>query len=403
MVIAASVLAATPRGLASLLYLGAEQQVGIGIGYDDTKVVEQRDPAIPLGPSNADLGLGQTWGDLSVSSLASLKSSFTPDGFTATGKTQISTILRHIVPYPDEVFGGATSAFMVRFKADSTPAVLNIDGTIELGFGLINIPGRYPEETFAYCRLFRDEDNAVLWEYEIDGLGAFKKRVIDRTLTLEADKTYRLEIWVETGNVADRGAPEARASTADFNITASLSPEPGPEPEPEPQPCPVPNDDKRLDGAWILQMDSQAGPMAHGVVYSAQDSTALHYTAIMKNAQSSPSLGAAFPQAGHQTDMIGVAEVTEPNTVQGTLIGYGIAARDAGHEIVSIAMNTYTAVHLDFDTAQVDGVLGYFLAEQDADTDGFPDEDQEPILATPYSATLRRVKMRPMLAPTPAP
>lgn len=68
--IAVVLMAGTPIGLASLVYPEAEQQIGFGIGYDDTRVIDTRDPVEPLGPSNANLSLSETWGNSSVLSEA---------------------------------------------------------------------------------------------------------------------------------------------------------------------------------------------------------------------------------------------------------------------------------------------------------------------------------------------
>ena len=54
-------------------------------------------------------------------------------------------------------------------------------------------------------------------------------------------------------------------------------------------------------------------------------------------------------------------------------------------------------------TNEGEATVATYLAEQDADGDGLPDEGQEPVLCLPFTVTSRRLMMMPGCVPTPMP
>jgi len=160
----------------------------------------------------------------------------------------------------------------------------------------------------------------------------------------------------------------------------------------------------RLDGAWIVEAPSPlGGKIFHTSFLTAQDADGLRYTVVMEHSECSPTVWGAFPEATKKTDMMGMEVKTGPTTSKGTMIGYGVEAGELEEEVVYIEVCSYEATVIDENTLTYTATQSFYLPEQDADGDGFPDEGQLPVLCTPYSVPSRRVTLVPMCEPTPPP
>lgn len=156
----------------------------------------------------------------------------------------------------------------------------------------------------------------------------------------------------------------------------------------------------RLDGAWIVAAPTPLGGKAvHTVFMTAQDADGLRYTVVMAHSECSPSVWGNFPEATKKADMVGMAVKTGPTTSKGTLIGYGVKAGELEEEVVYIQVASYEATLVDENTLELSATQSFYLPEQDADGDGFPDEGQLPVLCTPYTVPCRRVTLVPMCVP----
>jgi len=160
----------------------------------------------------------------------------------------------------------------------------------------------------------------------------------------------------------------------------------------------------RLDGAWIIAAPTPLGGKAvHTVFMTAQDADGLRYTVVMAHSECSPSVWGNFPEATKKADMVGMAVKTGPITSKGTLIGYGVMAGELEEELIYIQVASFEGTLIDENTLELTATQSFYLPEQDADGDGFPDEGQLPVLCTPYSVLSRRVTLVPMCEPTPPP
>jgi N-acetylneuraminic acid mutarotase len=156
----------------------------------------------------------------------------------------------------------------------------------------------------------------------------------------------------------------------------------------------------RLDGAWIVAAPTPLGGKAvHTVFLTAQDADGLRYTVVMAHSECSPTVWGTFPEATKKADMVGMAVKTGLTTSKGTLVGYGVKAGELEEEIVYIQIASYEATLVDENTLELTATQSFYLPEQDADGDGFPDEGEQPILCTPYTVPCRRVTLIPMCVP----
>ncbi len=159
----------------------------------------------------------------------------------------------------------------------------------------------------------------------------------------------------------------------------------------------------RLDGAWMLTVEAPGIHLVHNCFLVAQDSQGLKYTEYVEHTLCSPSFFGAFPEANAHSQMIGQAEKTSPTTFRNTLIHYGLKTGGVIDEMVYIAVTSSETTMVDADHAVFTANQAIYLPAQDADRDGFPDEGQKPILCSPYTGKVTRVKLMPMCEPTPVP
>jgi len=156
----------------------------------------------------------------------------------------------------------------------------------------------------------------------------------------------------------------------------------------------------RLDGAWIIAAPTPlGGKIVHTVFMTAQDADGLRYTVVMAHSECTPTVWGTFPEATKKADMVGMAVKTGPTTAKGTLIGYGVKAGELEEEVVYIQIASYEATLVDENTLELTATQSFYLPEQDADGDGFPDEGELPVLCNPYSVPVRRVTLIPMCVP----
>jgi hypothetical protein len=156
----------------------------------------------------------------------------------------------------------------------------------------------------------------------------------------------------------------------------------------------------RLDGAWIIAAPTPlGGKIVHTAFITAQDADGLRYTVVMKHSECTPTVWGTFPEATKKADMVGMAVKTGPITAKGTLMGYGVKEGGLEEEVVYIQVASYEATLVDENTLELTATQSFYLAEQDADGDGFPDEGELPVLCNPYSVPCRRVTLVPMCVP----
>jgi hypothetical protein len=156
----------------------------------------------------------------------------------------------------------------------------------------------------------------------------------------------------------------------------------------------------RLDGAWIVAAPSPlGGKILHASFFTAQDADGLRYTVVMEHSECSITVWGTFPEATKKTDMVGMAVKTGLTTLKGTVVGYGVKAGELEEELVYIEVGSYEGTLIDENTLELTATQSFYLPEQDADGDGFPDEGELPVLCTPYMIPCRRVTLVPMCVP----
>ncbi len=159
-----------------------------------------------------------------------------------------------------------------------------------------------------------------------------------------------------------------------------------------------------LEGAWITNVPTPMGNLIFAGSWRAQDRAGTMFTAEMEHVNTYPLLSDLYPEvdASKFSSVLGVK--VGRNTYEMTGLEYHTKTVAPGHtEIVGIAVVRGTFEQVGPDLIQGQGTGAYYLASQDADQDGFPDEGQEPMVCVPWEWTTKRVTMMPGCVPTPMP
>jgi hypothetical protein len=130
----------------------------------------------------------------------------------------------------------------------------------------------------------------------------------------------------------------------------------------------------RLGGAWIVAAPTPlGGKVVHTVFMTAQDVDGLRYTVVMAHSECTPTVWGTFPEATKKADMVGMAVKTGPITAKGTLMGYGVKEGELEEELLYIQVASFEGTLVDENTLELTATQSFFLPDQDADGDGFPD------------------------------
>jgi hypothetical protein len=137
------------------------------------------------------------------------------------------------------------------------------------------------------------------------------------------------------------------------------------------------------------------------VTIIANDPAYSSISCIQKIFNMDHTLGGMFPDVVTASDTVGMGVRTGPNTWHVTIIRY---ATDGATKVVYMAV-----IAGDFEFPDDASGLerrctwALYLPEQDKDGDGWPDEDEAPVICIPDEGLMPRMKILPMCEPMPLP
>jgi steroid delta-isomerase-like uncharacterized protein len=160
-----------------------------------------------------------------------------------------------------------------------------------------------------------------------------------------------------------------------------------------------------VEGVWITCSPTPLGNLMSKTLYTAQDAAKTKFGGTLEFINALPLLTELYPDydpslalyAGGQAVMVG------RDKYEATYLGYyrKLDPKTGTIEIVGIdTLNAHFEV-LGPDRLQGYGTSSFYVAAQDADQDGFPDEGQTPVLCAPWTWTSRRLTVLPGCTPTP--
>ena len=160
-----------------------------------------------------------------------------------------------------------------------------------------------------------------------------------------------------------------------------------------------------IEGAWINTIPiPDLGVIVSQMTVVPQDPAGTLLTSVLRNAKPNPSIFGFFPDADHESEHVGQTVWTASLAYESNWIGYGTKTAESPEqlpEIVYISVLSGRAQFIDRNTLKGGGTHAFYLASQDADGDGLPDEGQEPVACFPYASTSKRVQLMPPCVPPP--
>jgi ketosteroid isomerase-like protein len=155
-----------------------------------------------------------------------------------------------------------------------------------------------------------------------------------------------------------------------------------------------------LDGIWISTVPTPLGNLILTTTYVAQDAAKTRYSGSVDEINPMPLLADIYPDADPPAKWAGAqAEMVARNKYEATLLGYETRTveTDIGKTVEFVGLFTIKAYFelLGPDQLAGYGTGSYYLASQDADQDGFPDEGEEPVACVPWEWVGKRLTALP--------
>ena len=163
----------------------------------------------------------------------------------------------------------------------------------------------------------------------------------------------------------------------------------------------------QIQGAWVSSfMGPWETPLIMQETITPLDPAGKKLSYVMHLVNPDATFGFPFPpfsEAETMSDVIGEAVRSGRNEYEFSLIGYAVKEVPADRgEIVYIWTVSGTMSCVDGKNKTDDVNIAIYLASQDADKDGYPDDEEEPFFCTPGGplAVGKRVPQMPACVPT---
>jgi len=158
------------------------------------------------------------------------------------------------------------------------------------------------------------------------------------------------------------------------------------------------------EGVWITTVPTPLGNMIIKSIWTAQDSDKTRFIGEFEQINMYPVLIDVYPDSEEIKYGGALAVKIGLNKYEMTTFQY--FTKTAGlslEEIVGIGIVAGTFELVGLDMVQGQGMGAYYMAAQDVDQDGFPDEGQEPVVCVPWGWIAKRSTMMSGCVPTPIP
>jgi hypothetical protein len=155
-----------------------------------------------------------------------------------------------------------------------------------------------------------------------------------------------------------------------------------------------------VEGVWVISVPTPAGPMLFLHNMHAQDLTGTRYGGTIWQVNANPTTFGAFPEAEEGGYWVTQTIRTGPDTGETVMVTYDTKkVENAPNELVAFGVANVTWKMTGPDTNEGQAILATYVASQDADGDGFPDEGEEPVSCMPFTFTSKRLRVTPACTP----
>ncbi|MFC1792690.1 ester cyclase [Planctomycetota bacterium] len=156
------------------------------------------------------------------------------------------------------------------------------------------------------------------------------------------------------------------------------------------------------DGTWVVTAPTPFGDITFLHTVSSQGKMGGPFAGSMIQVNKNPTFFGMFPEADSASNWLTKTMWTGRNRVESMMLMYGTKIAEGPlfetvYIIISRSMWTLTGPNTNEGTAMV----SVYLADQDADGDGFPDPGEEPMDCLPFTFSSRRLNMMPPCVPPP--
>ncbi len=154
-----------------------------------------------------------------------------------------------------------------------------------------------------------------------------------------------------------------------------------------------------MDGIWVSTVPTPLGNLVLTTTYVAQDAAKTRYSGSVEEINHLPVLTELYPLGETGKWAGGEVELVGQNKYHGTYLGYTLETVETElgsmEQFVGLWTSDVNFELVDPGTLEGSGNASYYLAEQDADQNGFPDEGQEPVACIAWTWTGKRLKIVP--------
>lgn len=158
------------------------------------------------------------------------------------------------------------------------------------------------------------------------------------------------------------------------------------------------------EGVWVVSIPTPMGTILMLHTMHAQDLTGTRYGGTIWQVNDNPTNFGMFPDAEGGPYWVTQTIRTGPDTYECVMVAYTTKRREnAPHELVASHVVNSTWKITGPDTNEGQSTMATYLANQDADGDGFPDEGEEPVSCMPFAFTSKRLRVMPGCVLTPLP
>lgn len=158
-------------------------------------------------------------------------------------------------------------------------------------------------------------------------------------------------------------------------------------------------------GTWLVSSPTPAGNILLLHSIHPEDGSGTSFGGFVKQVNNNPTFFGMIPEGEGGADVwASKTRRIGPNAYQTTLLYY-VTKKGSGllEETVAIGVVDCHWTITGPDTNEGQATISIYLAAQDADADGLPDEGQEPAICTPFVVTSRRMGHMPGCVPEPMP
>ena len=157
-------------------------------------------------------------------------------------------------------------------------------------------------------------------------------------------------------------------------------------------------------GTWITAVPTPLGNAIMTGAWIPQDAEGTQFVGQYQNGNMLPLVADLYPDADTSKWAGALAVKVGRNKYEITFLEYEInTIGPLDEEIVGLAVLTGIFELIGPDSIAGQGTKAYYLAAQDADQDGFPDEGEEPVICLAGAWTAKRLTIMPGCTPTPVP